>query len=140
MGLMKRTLPIVGLGAMLLLTVACASAPPEPTATPTLIPTNTPIPPTPTPSCEVVCNVGTERYGIEITCESGTMTVSRSDSTTFGDNTIKLELDQSRTYENTGNTYQINGTINVDEAAGTVDYFITVTGGVFGSVPQVCED
>ena len=139
MNSMTRRLSIIGFVMLVVLSAGCTTTPAEPTVTPSPIPP-TPIPATPTPSCEVVCNIDTERYGINITCESGTIKQTMNDSTKFEGDIIKVTLKQSRTYENTGNTYQINGNITVDKAADTVSYLITVTGGVFGSVPQVCED
>ena len=139
MNSMTRRLSIIGFVMLVVLSAGCTTTPAEPTVTPSPIPP-TPIPATPTPSCEVVCNIDTERYGINITCESGTIKQTMNDSTKFEGDIIKVTLKQSRTYENTGNTYQINGNITVDKAADTVSYLITVTGGAFGSVPPVCED
>jgi 5,10-methylene-tetrahydrofolate dehydrogenase/methenyl tetrahydrofolate cyclohydrolase len=87
----------------------------------------------------VKCNVDTERYGVEITCESGTATITYNDSITYEGQVIKVKLNQERTYENTGNTYKIVGDIVVDKSADKVGYHITVTGGVFGETPQICE-
>ena len=139
MASMTRRLSIIVFILSVVLSSGCTATPAEPTETPTPIPP-TPIPATPTPSCEVVCNIDTERYGINITCESGTVKQTMNDSTKFEGDIIKVTLKQSRTYENTGNTYQINGDITVDKAANTVSYLITVSGGVFGTSPQVCED
>jgi hypothetical protein len=116
-----------------------------PTSTPTATPTDTPtLTPTPTPACKVNCDVGTEGYGIEITCESGQVTTEFfNESTSFEYDSsgqrqiIKVQLNQKRTYENTGNTYKIVGNIVVDKP--NVSYHITVTGGVFGEMPQTCE-
>lgn len=41
------------------------------------------------------------------------------------------------TIQNSGNTYKIVGDIVVDKP--DVSYHITVTGGVFGEIPQMCE-
>jgi hypothetical protein len=101
----------------------------------------------------VKCDVDAERYRIEITCESGQMAVKVNDTTSFEYDdvgrrkAVKVQLDQERTYENTGNTYKIAGDISIGFEYGDagqvvnqpVNYRITVTGGVFGEVPQICE-
>ena len=81
----------------------------------------------------------TETYGVEITCESGTATVTYNDSIKYEGQVIRVKLDQERTYQNTGNTYKIVGDIVVDKSTDKVSYHITVTGGAFGEVPQICE-
>lgn len=97
------------------------------------------------PDCEVVCNINTEEYSINITCESGsTTTTYNNESTEYHyDNNGQLSgitkhLSQTRTYENTKNTYQIVGVIDVDLKQNTVTYNITVSGGVF-TEPQTCS-
>jgi hypothetical protein len=50
-----------------------------------------------------------------------------------------VKLNQERTYENTGNTYKIVGDIVVDKSIPKVNYNITITGGIFGETPQICE-
>lgn len=95
--------------------------------------------------CALVCNIGTESYSIEITCESGSTTTEYNNESTeyqydsYGKlSGLKLNLNQSRTYENTQNTYQIVGVINVNLTQNTVTHNITVTGGVFND-PQTCN-
>ncbi len=80
-----------------------------------------------------------EGYSVEITCESGEATTSISDSTSYEGQIIKLTLSQERTYNNTENTYKIVGNIVVDKSKNEVNYNLTVTGGVFGETPQICE-
>jgi hypothetical protein len=84
--------------------------------------------------------VDTEGYNIEITCESGPVRVAYyNESTRFEGQVVKLKLNQERTYQNTGRTYKIVGDIAADRATDKVSYHITVTGGVFGTTPQICE-
>ncbi len=97
------------------------------------------------PECGIKCDIGTEEYSIEITCESGSMSTefnSQSTGYEYDDQgnviKIKLNLDQSRTYENTMNTYQIVGVININLRNNTVTHNITVSGGVFKD-PQNCN-
>lgn len=94
------------------------------------------------PACELECDITMEAYGFSVSCESGPHTTSMSDATTFlrrpeGD-LITVEVDQDLTYSDSGNTYEIEGQIWVDEATNTVSYEITATGGVFKG-PQTCK-
>ena len=96
------------------------------------------------PDCAVECDIGTDEYSIVITCESGSTTTTYNNESTeyqydnIGLSGIKLNLNQSRTYENTNNTYQIVGVINVNLRQNTVTHNITVSGGVFND-PQTCN-
>ena len=96
------------------------------------------------PDCAVECDIGTEEYSIVITCESGsTTTTYNNESTEYeyddsGLSGLKLNLNQTRTYENTNNTYQIVGVINVNLRQNTTTHNITVSGGVFND-PQTCN-
>jgi hypothetical protein len=97
------------------------------------------------PDCAVECDIGTEEYSIAITCESGSTVTTYHDETTeylyddLGRSGIKLHLNRSRTYENTMNTYQISGVIEVNYRSNTVTYNITVSGGVFTEA-QTCSN
>jgi hypothetical protein len=114
-------------------------------------PTPTPIPPTPTPTpppCALKCNIDTQGYGFEISCESGKYTEQLNNKTRYeyalppNDNIkshLILELNQERTYESTKNKYSISGTIVIGLLDNTAGYSIKVTGGVFGDTPQICE-
>jgi len=149
----RIALPLVALVALAVVG-GCAGLTPGPT--PTLIPptaTSTSIPATPTPACEVRCDIDPTRQIIEITCESGQVTIKADDTMLFmfddaGRRTgTRWQLDQERTYENTGNTYKILGNIEVyfefDQQGaiigGSAYYHLTVAGGVFGQTPQTCE-
>jgi hypothetical protein len=138
MGRPKIIVSILGFIAFLFF-VSCSTSDPATTAFP---PTSDPISFTPIPTfaCEVECLVDTKGYIVEITCESGQTTVTYGDSTKFQDQTIELQLNQTRVYENSGNKYEITGSIFVDETAGEVEYSIAITGGVFGDTPQICEE
>ncbi len=116
--------------------------------TPTPIPptsTPTPILPTPAPACELKCNIDTESYSFEITCESGTVTNEMSNSTSVEyDPTGQVSkaivtVDQNQTYSSSGNTYHLVGTITAYLIAGYAEYDIEATGGVFGDTPQTCK-
>jgi hypothetical protein len=122
--------------------------PVPPTATPTPIPptpTPTPIPPTPTPSCALECTISTERYGFDISCETGQVSKSMNDSTSLeydaagNVKTITVKVNETLTYSDTNHTYKIVGKIVVNKAANTVNYDITATGGAFGQTPQTCK-
>ncbi len=141
---------------LLLTSLACAApfaekatlTPIHPTSTATPIPptpTSTPIPSTPTPVCQWSCDINTETYGFDISCESGKYQVTINDSSKYNyDNgklkTVSLDIKRERMYENTKNTYVINGTILVDLIEKTVDYNIKVSGGAFGDIEQICTD
>lgn len=96
------------------------------------------------PGCALKCDIGTDDYSIGITCESGTTTTTfNNQSTEYQyDNgavsVITLHLNQTRTYENTKNTYQIVGVITVNKKQNTVTHNITVSGGAFKD-PQTCN-
>jgi len=96
------------------------------------------------PDCALNCNIGTDDYSIDITCESGaTTTTFNNQSTEYQyDNgvvsVVKLNLNQTRTYENTNNTYNIVGVITVNKKLNTVTHNITVSGGAFRD-PQTCN-
>jgi hypothetical protein len=137
MGRPSFIVSILGFTAFLFFASCIASDP----ATTPIQPTSEPISFTPIPTfeCEVECLVDTNGYHVSITCESGQTTVTYGDSTKFEDQTIKLQLNQIRVYENSGNKYEIIGSIFIDEAADEVEYSIMVTGGVFGDTPQICE-
>ncbi|MCK5054860.1 MAG: hypothetical protein KAR65_11295 [Anaerolineales bacterium] len=138
---------VLGLTLMVLLLAGCGETPAGPAGTPT------PVPPTaeptapPTPACMLECEVGTEKYSIGITCESGPMTIEhlQDEKTTFqydssGNRTeIGLNINRKRTYENTQNAYVIVGNIVVDLVQDSADYRIVVTGGEFGDTSQICE-
>jgi YD repeat-containing protein len=98
-------------------------------------------------SCELVCDINTESYTIEISCESGTMSTKLLDDQTqkstydpSGNLTeLNLNLNHTRTYENTQNVYTIVGSIEIDLVNDNVNHDIEVTGGEFGDTPRICE-
>ena len=112
--------------------------PVPPTNTP-IPPTDTPVPPTATPACEVKCGIEEQQYIIDITCESGEQTTEYHDQSAFEGEIVKITIDQKRTYKNTGNEYNIEGVVLIHRIKEEVqEEDITVTGGVFGEVPQKC--
>lgn len=94
--------------------------------------------------CTLECDIGTDEYSILISCESGSTTTTYNNESTqyqydnMGVSGIILNLNQSRTYENTNNTYQIVGTIEVNYRTNTVTHNITVSGGAFNAA-QTCK-
>jgi YD repeat-containing protein len=95
--------------------------------------------------CELLCDIGTESYSIGISCESGsTITTYNGESTEYQYDSfsrlsgLKLNLNRTRTYENTNNTYTIVGVIEVDLIQDTETHDITVSGGKFTD-PQTCN-
>jgi hypothetical protein len=96
--------------------------------------------------CLLECDIDTEGYAIGISCESGNTTTTFNnqrteyqydpiDGTLIG---IKVTLNQTRTYENTNNTYTIVGVIEVNLKQNTETHNITVSGGKFKD-PQTCS-
>jgi len=132
---------------LVLLLTGCSEALAGPTGTPTPVPPTPEPTATPTPACMLECEVGTEKYSIGITCESGPMTIEhlQDEKTTFkydssGNRTeISLNINRKRTYENTQNAYIIVGDISIDLVQNKADYRIVVTGGEFGDTSQICE-
>ncbi|MFQ5943892.1 MAG: hypothetical protein ACE5JF_10095 [Anaerolineales bacterium] len=134
---MRPAIRMIGLILFFFL-VSCIPSNPIPSQVVTAAEPSSFTPPTHV-ACDVECVVDTKGYEIDIACESGETTVTYGDSTSFEGQTIKLQLDQKRVYKNSGNEYKIVGNIFVDEFANKVEYDITVTGGVFGDTPQICE-
>jgi len=136
-----------GLTLIVLLIAGCGETLAGPTGTPTPVPPTAEPTATPTPACMLECEVGTEKYSIGITCESGPMTIQhlQNEKTTSkydssGNRTeISLNINRKRTYENTQNAYIIVGDISVDLVQNKADYRIVVTGGEFGDTSQICE-
>lgn len=142
---------------VILFLVGCNGVPVGPPATPTPIPptptftpvpptpTPTPIPPTPTPACMLKCNINTERYGFEITCESGQVSKTVSDKTNLeygaagNVSKVTVQVNQELTYKDSGNEYKVTGKIIVNATQKSVNYDITATGGAFSETPQTCK-
>jgi hypothetical protein len=98
------------------------------------------------PPCFLSCTSAGGELSVEITCETGQVTrnVNNSTSVQYNDNSTiyTLTIDETRTYSDSGNSYEINGTIVFVQALGTTairSYDLTVTGGAFGDVPQTCK-
>ena len=90
------------------------------------------------------CNIDTEQYGFSISGEEGPVTIQthgESTSTEYQDgnmSSIKVEVNRTLTFENSGNSYDLEGEINVDFLNGIVKYDITATGDTFEE-PQSCK-
>jgi len=138
---------VFGLTLIALLLVGCGETLAGSTASPMPIPSTAEPTATPTPACMLECDIGTEKYSIGISCESGPMTIEhlQDEKTTYkydssGNRTeIGLNINRKRTYENTQNAYVIVGNINVNLVQSSVDYRVVVTGGEFGDTSQICE-
>ena len=93
------------------------------------------------PECALECSVDKEKYLVDITCESGAASCQIERSTALGPNgeLIKFTRNDVCTYENSGNTYKIEGEINFGKNEEIDNYRFVVTGGVFGENPQICE-
>ena len=140
----KLLYPTIGLMLIVLLLTGCSRAPVGPTATPTFIL------PTPTPACGLECtgsrgvmpNQGPS-LSIEITCESGQYTQSLSSRQSWDDDRGWVYyLEGTRTYEDTGNKYEITADASEYMSADNtikVMYHVEVIGGVFGETAQICE-
>jgi len=93
------------------------------------------------PDCEVVCDIDETQYTIDISCESGSAMCNVEHSTTTGakGELQKFSRNDDCTYDESGNTYHIEGEVNFDADEKVDNYYFEVTGGVFGDVPQICE-
>ena len=96
--------------------------------------------PTPTP-CLLVCNTYEDQVAIEITCESGNASCLANRGSIVGPGGLleKRTRNDDCTYENSGNTYHIEGEINYGANKNVDNYHFEVTGGVFGDIPQICK-
>ena len=74
----------------------------------------------------------------------GSMKVSTSASKEAGGDFVKFtkyEVNIERKYNESGNAYQIVGSIEFDDSgkkSKLVGYSITITGGVYGDTPHMC--
>ncbi len=91
------------------------------------------------------CEIGTEKYSIGIEGESGKLTIGHhNEGTQFGYNangqreTITITLNRTLTYEDSGNSYDVTGYIEINELENSVSYDIQAIGEPFGDVPQTC--
>ncbi len=85
------------------------------------------------------CNITVEKYGFEIVGESGQVTKEVHDTMTGLGTGFKLDINEKWTYTNSKNTYNIVGTITVDQTANAVSYDVSATGGAFGETAQTCK-
>jgi photosystem II stability/assembly factor-like uncharacterized protein len=98
----------------------------------------------PPPPCSVECEGSPgPSLKIQLTCESGkyTQTVFSYDGWVDENKEVwGTNFGGERTYEDSGNTYEITAYAweEYGEGAVKVRYHIEVTGGVFGETPQIC--
>jgi len=65
--------------------------------------------------------------------------VKRSTTTGASGELQKYSRNDDCTYNDSGNTYHIEGEINYDSNEQVDNYYFEVIGGVFGDVLQICE-
>lgn len=144
-----------GLTLVVLLLAGCGGATGEPIATPTPVAT-------PTPACALQCTtvkahlqeslqvnlyttVGTstvevEGLQVDITCELGKASQRGSRNTHLDAMSFVMNIDEERTYADTQRTYRLVGKISYGLGGDILSgYDLTVSGGVFGDIPQTCR-
>ena len=90
------------------------------------------------------CDIDTEQYGFKINGEDGpinTQTHGESTSSKYQDgkmSSITVEINRTMTFEDSGNSYDIEGVISVNFLTEVVTYDITATGDSFDE-PQTCK-
>lgn len=126
-----------------LLVAACGTA--QPAAAPTVAPTAAPTPTEAMAKFTLECDIDTDHYGWYIDGEKGAYTSKSNDVTqsreydpdgnlTF----ITIEVDETRTYKESGNSYVFVGEISLNVKDDTVAYHITATGETLPE-PQTCQ-
>jgi uncharacterized protein (DUF2345 family) len=91
------------------------------------------------PTCDVCCGYA----WVSITCESGSSTRSIESWQYFQSTRgIVTGFQEDRTYDNTGQSYSINGSYWQISSGGEIQgrIEVTVTGGVFGENVQYCQN
>jgi hypothetical protein len=103
--------------------------------------------PTPTPACTFKCDIDTQQYGFEITCESGSVsTTFNNESTHYNYDTsgqmsgTTLDINRDFLFQTNQHKDHIEGTITIDQLTNTVSYEITASGDSFGDSPQTCKN
>jgi len=92
------------------------------------------------------CEIDTDQYGWRIDGEEGAFSTKLNRDVTQSSEydpdghltAIKVEVDETRTYEESGNVYVFVGEINLDVLDDTVSYQITVTGETLAEA-QTCQ-
>jgi hypothetical protein len=91
------------------------------------------------------CNIDAESYGFSIDGEEGPVsTQTHGESTkSFYDpdgnmTTVSVEINRTMTFDESGNAYDLVGSISVDFRTDTVKYDITASGDPFEE-PQTCK-
>ncbi len=95
--------------------------------------------------CQLRCNVTTESYTVDLTCEKGGSSEKVSDQQKYeytasgAVGALVLTLNHERTYSTSNRTYHIAGSIRIDKTAGTASYDIQATGGLLGPETATCK-
>ena len=90
------------------------------------------------------CNIDTEQYGFKIIGEEGSLTTEthgESRKTEFKDGKMSsttIEINRTMTFNDSGNSYDIEGEVSVNFLTEVVTYDITATGDTFDE-PQTCQ-
>jgi hypothetical protein len=139
---------IVGISFLMLACQFGGIFQPKNTSTPTLTPTSTSTTTptvTPTPVFALECNITTEDFEFNILGESGPVEITSNGETTsyhFSNSnvdSITVEINRDMVYNDSNNSYHLEGTIDVDLTTNDLSYSITATGATFGSLPQTCQ-
>jgi hypothetical protein len=127
------TLILAGCGGQSLFQPAATATPAPPTATPT-------------PKYVMKCNITTQKYGFEITGETGTVTqTSNNEATNYEYDSsgqtsgITVNVNRDLAFDDTQHKYHIEGTIKLNPITNDLTYDITATSDVFGDSPQTCK-
>ncbi|HUF52144.1 MAG TPA: hypothetical protein VMR52_00015 [Dehalococcoidia bacterium] len=96
--------------------------------------------------CELRCDIDSEGYEFDVTCEKGASSEKlMNESTKFEYSPsgalagLVVAVNRERTYSASNRTYHITGTIGVDKANNRVTYDVQASGGAFGATPGVCK-
>jgi hypothetical protein len=91
------------------------------------------------------CEIDTQQYGFKISGEDGPISVQTQGEKTQSKydangqiESVIVEVNRTLTFEDSGNSYTVVGSINLDPKNETVSYDITATGDTFEE-PQTCQ-
>lgn len=93
----------------------------------------------------LVCEIDTQQCGFKISGEDGPISVQTKGEKTQSKydangqiQSVMVEVNRTLTFEDSGNSYTVVGSINLDPENETVSYDITATGDTFED-PQSCQ-